>query len=44
MDQYQSVQRLHHIMDRKGITRELIKLGAQPGRTKVIIAGKDIEF
>jgi GTP-binding protein len=44
MDQYQSVQRLHHILERKGITRQLIKFGAQPGHTKVTIAGKDIEF
>jgi GTP-binding protein len=44
MNQYQSVQRLHHILERKGITRQLIKFGAQPGHTKVMIAGKDIEF
>ena len=44
MDQYQSVHRLHHILERKGITRQLIKIGAKPGTSKVTIAGKDIEF
>lgn len=44
MDQYQSVQRLHHIMERKGITRQLIRMGARPGESKVLIAGKEIEF
>ena len=44
MDQYQSVHRLHHILGRKGIMRQLIKLGAKPSISKVTIAGKDIEF
>lgn len=43
-DQYQSVQRLHNILERKGITRQLIKLGAVPSESKVEIAGKDIQF
>lgn len=43
-DQYQSVQRLINIMERKGITRQLIKLGAIPGESKVTIAGKVVEF
>jgi GTP-binding protein len=44
MDQYQSVQRLHHILDRKGIMRQLIRMGARPGESKVIIAGREIKF
>lgn len=43
-DQYQSVQRLMDILKRKGITRELIKQGAKPGESKVIIADKEISF
>lgn len=43
-DQYQSVQRLMDILKRKGITRQLIKLGAKPGESKVIIADKEISF
>ncbi len=43
-DQYQSIQRLQHILGRKGITRQLIKLGAVAGVTKIIIAGKEIEI
>lgn len=42
--QYQSIQRLLHILERKGILRQLIKLGAVPGETKVIIAEKEIDF
>ena len=44
MEQYQSVQRLHHILERKGIMRQLIRMGARPGESKVTIAGKEIEF
>ena len=43
-DQYQSVQRLMHILERKGITRQLIKLGAVPGESKVLIGQKEIDF
>lgn len=43
-DQYQSIQRLMDILKRKGITRQLIKLGAKPGESKVIIADKEIDF
>lgn len=43
-DQYQSVQRLMHILERKGISRQLIKIGATHGESKVIIADKEIDF
>ncbi len=43
-DQYQSIQRLHHILVRKGITRQLARLGAVAGKSKIIIADKEIDF
>ncbi len=43
-DQYQSIQRLHHILARKGITRQLVRLGAVAGKSKIIIADKEIDF
>lgn len=43
-DQYQSVQRLLNILERKGIARELIRHGAIPGQSKIYIAGKAIDF
>lgn len=43
-DQYQSVQRLLNILERKGIARELIRLGAVRGQSKIYIAERAIDF
>ncbi|MCZ2444355.1 MAG: Obg family GTPase CgtA [Flavobacteriales bacterium] len=43
-DQYQSLQRLRHILARKGIMRQIGRLGAVPGGSKIIIADRELEY
>lgn len=43
-DQYQSVQRLRHILARKGIMRQIGRLGAMPGDSKIAIADRELEY
>lgn len=43
-DQYQAVQRLRHILGRKGIMRQIVRLGAKAGESKIKIADKEIDF
>ncbi len=43
-DQYQSVQRLRHILARKGIMRQIVRLGAKAGVAKIKIADKEMNF
>lgn len=43
-DQYQAVQRLRHILNRKGIMRQIDRLGAVPGESKIVIADKEIDY
>lgn len=44
IDQYQGVQRLRHILTRKGIMRQIDRLGAIPGESKIRIADREIDY
>lgn len=43
-DQYQSVQRLRHILTRKGIMRQITHLGAVAGESKIRIGEREIDY
>lgn len=43
-DQYQSLQRLRHILTRKGIMRQITHLGAVAGESKIRIAEREIDY
>jgi len=43
-DQYQGVQRLRHILVRKGIMRQIDRMGAIPGESKIRIAEREIDY
>lgn len=42
--QYQSIQRLRHILKRKGIMRQIDRLGAIPGESKIRIAERELDY
>lgn len=44
LDQYQSIQRLRHILTRKGIMRQIERLGAIPGESKIVIAQRELDY
>lgn len=44
IDQYQGVQRLRHILVRKGIMRQIDRMGAIPGESKIRIAEREIDY